>query len=137
MIDVNFFKRYNDTYGHQGGDECLRQVAAAMSGVVKRASDAVARYGGEEFSVLMPATEPEGALLVAERIRAAVEALHLPHSGSDVADHVTISVGVASILATNSGMPARLVAAADAALYRAKHEGRNRAVLAEPLEEAA
>ena len=137
MIDVDFFKRYNDTYDHQGGDECLRQVAAAMSGVVKRASDAVARYGGEEFSVLMPATEPEGALLVAERIRAAVEALHLPHSGSDVADHVTISVGVASILATNSGMPARLVAAADAALYRAKHEGRNRAVLAEPLKETA
>ena len=131
MIDVDFFKRYNDTYGHQGGDECLCQVAAAMSSVVKRASDAVARYGGEEFSVLMPATEPEGALLVAERIRAAVEALHLPHSGSEVADHVTISIGVASAHATSTGLPAGLVAAADAALYRAKHEGRNRAVLAQ------
>jgi diguanylate cyclase (GGDEF)-like protein len=80
MIDVDFFKRFNDTYGHQGGDECLRQVAAAMSGVVKRASDAVARYGGEEFAILLPATEPDGALLVAERIRAAVEAWRLPHS---------------------------------------------------------
>ncbi|MCZ7654893.1 MAG: diguanylate cyclase [Rhodocyclaceae bacterium] len=80
MIDVDYFKRFNDSYGHQGGDECLRQVAAAMSGVVKRTSDCVARYGGEEFTVLMPATEPEGALIVAERIRAAVEALALPHS---------------------------------------------------------
>lgn len=131
MIDVDYFKRYNDSYGHQGGDECLRRVAAAMSGVIKRASDAVARYGGEEFAILLPATEPEGALLVAERIRAAVEALALPHSGSDIAGHVTVSIGVASVPATHSGLPARLVAAADAALYRAKREGRNRAVLAE------
>lgn len=130
MIDVDFFKPYNDTYGHQGGDECLRQVAAAMSGVVKRAGDCVARYGGEEFSILMPATEPEGALIVAERIRAAVEALHLPHSGSTVADHVTVSVGVASLHVGNDGMAAGLVAAADAALYRAKDGGRNRVVLA-------
>ena len=132
MIDVDFFKPYNDTYGHQGGDECLRQVAAAMSGVVKRASDCVARYGGEEFSILMPSTEPEGALIVAERIRAAVEALHLPHSGSKVADHVTVSIGVASMHVGSEGLSAGLVAAADAALYRAKHEGRNRVVLAEP-----
>ncbi len=130
MVDVDFFKPYNDTYGHQGGDECLRQVAEAMTGVVKRASDAVARYGGEEFSILMPATEPEGALIVAERIRAAVEALRLPHSGSKVADHVTVSVGVASMHVGNEGLPAGLVAAADAALYRAKHEGRNRVVVA-------
>ena len=129
MIDVDFFKPYNDTYGHQGGDECLRQVAAAMSGVVKRASDCVARYGGEEFSVLMPATEPEGARIVAERIRAAVEALRLPHSGSKVADHVTVSIGVASMHVSNDGLSAGLVAAADAALYRAKHEGRNRVVM--------
>ncbi len=129
MVDVDYFKRYNDTYGHQGGDECLRQVAAAMTGAVQRASDAVARYGGEEFAILLAATEPEGALIVAERIRAAVEALALPHSGSEIADHVTVSIGVASVPATHSGMPAELVAAADAALYRAKHQGRNRAVL--------
>ena len=130
MVDVDFFKRFNDTYGHQGGDECLRQVAAAMSGVVKRASDAVARYGGEEFAILLPATEPDGALIVAERIRAAVTALRLPHSGSEVADHVTVSIGVASIQVTGNGVPSSLVAAADAALYRAKHTGRNRVVQA-------
>ena len=132
MIDVDFFKRYNDAYGHQGGDECLRRVAAAMSGVVKRTSDAVARYGGEEFAILLPATEPGGALIVAERIREAVEALKLPHSGSEVAGHVTVSIGVASVLASNAGVPASLISEADAALYRAKHEGRNRAVLAPP-----
>ncbi|MBZ0145891.1 MAG: diguanylate cyclase [Rhodocyclaceae bacterium] len=130
MVDVDFFKRFNDTYGHQGGDECLRQVAAAMSGVVKRASDAVARYGGEEFAILLPATEPDGALIVAERIRAAVTALRLPHSGSEVADHVTVSIGVASIQVTGNGVPSSLVAADDAALYRAKHTGRNRVVQA-------
>lgn len=130
MVDVDFFKRFNDTYGHQGGDECLRHVAAAMSGVVKRASDAVARYGGEEFAILLPATEPDGALIVAERIRAAVTALRLPHSGSEVADHVTVSIGVASIQVTGNGVPSSLVAAADAALYRAKYTGRNRVVQA-------
>ncbi len=130
MIDVDYFKRFNDTYGHQGGDDCLRRVAAAMSGVIKRASDSLARYGGEEFAILLPATEPEGALLLAERIRAAVEAIALPHAGSDIARHVTVSIGVASMRSTEGSLPAQLVAAADAALYRAKHEGRNRAVLA-------
>ena len=131
MIDVDFFKPYNDAYGHQGGDECLRQVAAAMSNVVKRSSDAVARYGGEEFAILLPATDPPGACIVAERIRAAVEALRLPHSGSTVADHVTVSIGVASVVVTTEGVPTQLVGAADAALYRAKHKGRNRVVLAD------
>jgi diguanylate cyclase (GGDEF)-like protein len=126
MVDVDYFKSYNDTYGHQGGDDCLRRVAATLGEVVKRASDAVARYGGEEFAILLPATEPAGALIVAERIRAAVAALNLPHSGSSVAGHVTVSIGVASTNDTADGVPAGLVAAADAALYRAKHEGRNR-----------
>ncbi len=131
MIDVDFFKPYNDTYGHQGGDECLRQVAAAMTNVVKRASDCVARYGGEEFAVLLPATDPAGASIVAERIRAAVETLKLPHNASKIADHVTVSIGAASLLVGNEGLSAGLVAAADAALYRAKHAGRNRVVLAD------
>ena len=132
MIDVDFFKPYNDTYGHQSGDDCLRQIAAAMTGVVKRASDCVARYGGEEFSILMPATELGGARIVAERIRAAVEALRLPHSGSAVAEHVTVSIGVACMHIAAGGEPAaQLIAAADAALYRAKHAGRNRIELAE------
>ncbi len=132
MIDVDYFKPYNDTYGHQSGDDCLRQIAAAMTGVVKRASDCVARYGGEEFSILMPATELGGARIVAERIRAAVEALRLPHSGSAVAEHVTVSIGVACMHIAAGGEPAaQLIAAADAALYRAKHAGRNRIELAE------
>lgn len=126
MLDVDFFKRYNDAYGHQGGDECLRQVAAAMNSVVKRASDTVARYGGEEFAILLPATELSGAVVVAERILAAVASLKLPHSGSAVADHVTVSIGVASARVTNSGVPACLIAEADAALYMAKESGRNR-----------
>lgn len=130
MIDVDYFKFYNDTYGHQGGDECLRRIAAAMSGVVKRSSDSVARYGGEEFAILLPATDPEGASLVAERIRAAVESLAMPHEKSGVADHVTVSIGVASAIVSTGGMPTQLVGVADAALYRAKKEGRNRVVMA-------
>jgi len=130
MIDVDYFKFYNDTYGHQGGDECLRRVAGAMSDVVKRSSDSVARYGGEEFAILLPATDPEGASLVAERIRAAIENLAMPHEKSEVADHVTVSIGVASAIVSSGGMPTQLVGVADAALYRAKHEGRNRVVMA-------
>jgi diguanylate cyclase (GGDEF)-like protein len=130
MIDVDFFKRYNDTYGHQGGDECLRRVAGAMADVVKRSSDAVARYGGEEFAIILPATDPAGACIVAERIRAAVEALAMPHEHSDIADHVTVSIGVASVIVTTEGLPAQLIGFADAALYRAKNEGRNRVVMA-------
>ena len=110
----------------------VKFIAAAMTGVVKRASDCVARYGGEEFSILMPATELGGARIVAERIRAAVEALRLPHSGSSVAEHVTVSIGVACMHIAAGGEPAaQLIAAADAALYRAKHAGRNRIELAE------
>ncbi len=130
MVDVDFFKPYNDTYGHQGGDECLRQIAATMSDVVMRSSDAVARYGGEEFAILLPATDPAGALVLAERIRAAIEALQLPHSGSTVAEHVTVSIGVASVSVSSGGVPAQLVGAADEALYRAKHDGRNRVAMA-------
>lgn len=131
MIDVDYFKRFNDTYGHQGGDDCLRLVAEAMSNVVKRTSDSIARYGGEEFAILLPATEPEGAVIVAERIREAVEAMAMPHAGSEIAEHVTVSIGVASVNVQHGTMPANLVALADAALYRAKREGRNRVVQAD------
>lgn len=132
MIDVDFFKRYNDAYGHLAGDECLRQVAESMRCVTQRASDTVARYGGEEFAILLPATEPDGAAIVADRIREAVEALKLPHARSEVGSFVTVSIGVASVAASQSRPPANLIAAADAALYQAKREGRNRVVLAVP-----
>lgn len=128
MIDVDFFKRYNDAYGHLAGDECLRQVAEAMRRVTQRASDTVARYGGEEFAILLPATEPDGAVIVAERIRAAVESLKLPHAQSDVGPYVTVSIGVGSVDASQSAPPTNLIAAADSALYQAKREGRNRVV---------
>lgn len=131
MLDVDYFKHYNDTYGHQGGDECLKRVAGAMREVTKRPSDAVARYGGEEFAVVLPATDLSGAYIVAERIRAAVEKLAMPHAKSQVADHVTVSIGVASVLVSLDGVQANLVGAADAALYRAKMEGRNRVVVAD------
>lgn len=126
MIDVDFFKLYNDTYGHQGGDECLRRVAEAMSKVVKRSSDEVARYGGEEFAILLPTTDQQGACVVAERIRVAVEELAVPHARSEVADHVTVSIGVASMVVSQHCTSAELIGAADRALYRAKQQGRNR-----------
>ncbi len=128
MIDVDFFKGFNDTYGHQSGDDCLRRVAKVLSDVVKRTSDEVARYGGEEFAVLLPVTDAKGARIVAERIRAAVESLAIPHAGSEVGRYVTVSIGAASMQVSLEGTPAQLVDVADKALYRAKHQGRNRVV---------
>ncbi|MBI5900733.1 MAG: diguanylate cyclase [Rhodocyclales bacterium] len=130
MIDVDFFKRYNDAYGHQAGDQCLRSVATAMSDAVKRSSDAVARYGGEEFAVLLPSTEAAGALIVAQRICSAVADLRLPHAESEAAGYVTVSIGVACMTVSRESLPADLVALADGALYQAKREGRNQALLA-------
>lgn len=131
LLDVDHFKRYNDTYGHQKGDSCLKEVSDAISSQVFRPTDLAARYGGEEFAVIMATTTLEGALHVAERIREAVSALALPHSGSDTEDHVTVSIGVAAVTPTEDLRPEDLVAAADAALYRAKHAGRDRVVAVE------
>jgi diguanylate cyclase (GGDEF)-like protein len=126
MIDIDYFKPYNDTYGHQAGDTCLQQVAKSFSEVVHRPGDMLARYGGEEFVVVLPRTDVAGAAEVAEKIRAQVEALRIPHTNSLVSDLVTISVGVTAMVPTEKSKPAVLVAAADQALYQAKHEGRNR-----------
>ena len=128
LVDVDHFKAYNDTYGHQGGDDCLRDVAAAMQRMVTRASDCIARYGGEEFAVLLPGATASEANANAERLRRAVEAVALPHRSSSAADIVTISVGVATMTPAAGGSQAELVRAADEALYRAKREGRNRVV---------
>ncbi len=128
LLDVDHFKRFNDVYGHQAGDECLRRVAAVVRSVAVRSSDLVARYGGEEFVVLLPDTSAEGALVIAERIRAAVAAEALPHEGNPEAGVVTVSLGTATHAAGSSDIltPAILVSAADQALYRAKRNGRNR-----------
>ena len=127
MLDVDHFKRFNDCYGHQTGDECLRQVAAAIKGSLVRPGDVVARYGGEEFACVLPATDFEGALAVGAGIERAVRGLQIPHSQSDVSDVVTLSIGVSMGLPERDGDPARLLALADAQLYRAKHGGRARA----------
>ncbi len=129
LTDVDFFKRYNDTYGHQPGDLCLSSVAQAIRRRVKRPGDVAARYGGEEFAVILPNTHPDGARYVAELIRGEVERLDLPHAASSVADHVTISIGVASLVPEDACSPDELIRRADEALYRAKEGGRNRTVV--------
>jgi len=130
MIDVDYFKRFNDGYGHQMGDECLKQVARLLKSAVARPSDFVARYGGEEFVIILPETEAAGALEVGERVRAAVEHAAIPHAFAEGRDHVTISIGAATLQSLH-GVPASiLVSAADQALYQAKASGRNRVVSA-------
>lgn len=126
MVDVDHFKHYNDNYGHQAGDTCLKRIATAMANAPLRAYDLVARYGGEEFAIILPEVTIEGAQAVAERIRLAVEQLGIPDTTSE-GGVVTISIGAATAYAITGNSPA-LVAAADAALYEAKHAGRNRVV---------
>jgi len=129
--DVDHFKKYNDTYGHQAGDDCLRQVAGAIARWARRPGDLAARYGGEEFVVVLSGSGADGARHVAEKIRSDVEALGIPHSSSPVATHVTVSLGIAVTDPSAGSGPDLVLAAADAALYRAKELGRNRAVAAE------
>lgn len=130
MIDIDFFKNLNDSYGHPVGDECLKIVAQALKQSVNRPGDLVARYGGEEFVAVLPEVGAEGAALIAERMRAAVEALKFPHCDSRIAAHVTVSLGVASLVPTRESSPDMLIAAADKALYAAKETGRNRIQIA-------
>ncbi|MCF7978304.1 MAG: diguanylate cyclase [Chromatiaceae bacterium] len=125
MLDVDFFKAYNDCYGHPQGDRCLRAVAETLSDQARRGGDLVARYGGEEFCVLTPVAAPQ-ALALAERIRAAVAGLGIPHAGSKVAEQVTLSIGVATLVPDGSLTATALLDRADAALYQAKQQGRNR-----------
>jgi diguanylate cyclase (GGDEF)-like protein len=124
MVDVDNFKAYNDAHGHLGGDECLKRIACAVSSEM-RANDLVARYGGEEFAVILPNQSLKGAAIVAERIRRRVELLHVPNEKSQT-QHVTVSIGAATAIASSDTDASQLVATADAALYRAKHMGRNR-----------
>jgi diguanylate cyclase (GGDEF)-like protein/PAS domain S-box-containing protein len=133
LLDLDHFKEFNDQYGHQVGDDCLRAVATAVRGAV-RVTDIVARYGGEEITVILPSTATAGAVEAAEKVRVAIEALRFPHEGYlEGGGWVTASVGVATALARYGGsmrMPESLLLAADNALYKAKHEGRNRVATA-------
>jgi len=125
MIDIDCFKAYNDIYGHLEGDNCLRRVAKALQREVRRPGDFLARFGGEEFIALLPDTDSNGAAAVAAAMLADVAGLGIRHKGSTVDKHVTVSIGYASISAEKTADPDRLIGAADAALYKAKHEGRN------------
>jgi diguanylate cyclase (GGDEF)-like protein/PAS domain S-box-containing protein len=124
--DIDFFKAYNDAYGHRQGDECLRRGASAFAGCLRRAGDLAAREGGEEFAALLPGTGLSGATLVAETIRRAVSGLGIPSASSPEYRYVTISLGVAETVPTANASPWDLVEWADQALYRAKWNGRNR-----------
>ncbi|MES2739957.1 MAG: sensor domain-containing diguanylate cyclase [Pseudomonadota bacterium] len=124
MVDVDYFKAYNDAHGHLGGDRCLQRIAHALASEM-RANDLVARYGGEEFAVILPNQSLKGASIVAERIRERVEQLQLPKQ-KDGHQTVTVSIGAATALPDDQTQAHQLLAIADAALYRAKHMGRNR-----------
>jgi diguanylate cyclase (GGDEF)-like protein len=126
MIDVDKFKLYNDRYGHIAGDACLRIVAETLNQSIRQGTDLVARYGGEEFVIILPGADHALTLPVAERARAAVAALKLPHEGAD-SGIVTISIGIAAT-GPSAETTEQLIASADAALYEAKRSGRNRVV---------
>jgi diguanylate cyclase (GGDEF)-like protein len=126
MVDIDFFKGYNDSLGHPAGDACLRRVAGGLTGALKRPDDFLGRYGGEEFAVILPQTDLAGAAVVAERLRGSIETLAIGHPASPLANHVTISQGVASILPTREAARFTLISMADEALYGAKRSGRNR-----------
>lgn len=130
LIDIDFFKPYNDLYGHVQGDQCLREVADALRSSLKRPADLVARYGGEEFVIVLPDTSQEGAHHLAEAARVTVEMRQIAHEGSIVTPHVTVSIGLATCSPDDANGVRRLIELADLGLYEAKKAGRNRTALA-------
>ena len=132
MIDIDHFKRYNDHYGHPTGDECLRQVARVLGLCVKRSGEMVARFGGEEFAILLPGANAQEARQVAQRCLHEMLNARIPHADSPVSPWLSVSIGVATVVAAPGQSPANLVAAADSAMYRAKEAGRARLEVFEP-----
>ncbi len=126
MLDIDFFKLYNDHYGHQGGDDCLKKFAKGLDSTLHRESDFLARYGGEEFSAILPDTDLNGAFKVAEQMRLAIKDLRIEHAKSKVSDIVSVSIGVSAIIPLQGTDPEILIRAADQALYKAKEDGRDR-----------
>jgi len=131
FIDIDFFKKYNDCYGHLAGDDCLRQVGIILKNSLKRAGDLVARYGGEEFIIVLPSTSQADAVRVGEKVRSNIASLRVVHPRSDVSKYITVSVGIATVIPEQSMIPASLLAQADKALYQAKRQGRNMVIVVE------
>ncbi len=132
LIDIDYFKLYNDTYGHVAGDACLKAVAGALNGALQRPGDTVARYGGEEFAILLCDTPLRGAALIAERIKQVVTELDIKHDASNVSEILTISIGVSSLIPEITNLPKELIEASDKALYKAKADGRDHIVVKLP-----
>ncbi len=132
MMDIDFFKKYNDTYGHQAGDVCLSKVSSALSAALHRTSDVLIRYGGEEFMVLLPDTDKNGAFNIAENMMKNIRELDILHEKNEAARHVTISAGITSVIPKPVNTVEQLIKTADTALYEAKHNGRNQYVFKEP-----
>lgn len=126
MLDVDYFKRYNDYYGHQAGDDCLRQIAATLKEGLRRPADLVARYGGEEFACILPETDFNDAMKLANELEMRIREKKIPHADSDTAPVITISLGVSGQDGDTPGHPSVLLAQADNQLYQAKHAGRGR-----------
>jgi diguanylate cyclase (GGDEF)-like protein/PAS domain S-box-containing protein len=125
LLDIDFFKLYNDSYGHQGGDTCLKQVATALAQCSQRPADLVTRYGGEEFAVILPETNQEGASNLAEAIRSSIENLKIEHNKNTASSYVTVSSGVSVMTPNRGALCEQLISNADKALYQAKENGRN------------
>jgi len=125
LADIDFFKNYNDTYGHQAGDNCLKEVAVSLKSVLRRPGDMVFRYGGEEFAVVLPETPKGGAIVLAQKMCQTIQSLNIEHQNSEISSTLTLSLGVSSSLPASNLTPEQLIYAADQALYSAKHEGRN------------
>ncbi len=125
MFDIDHFKKYNDIYGHQGGDQALKAVASVAADELKRPTDTIARYGGEEFAIILPNTNSAGAYMVAERIRKHIETIEICHEKFQLCSSVTVSFGVAEANNVNRCSIKQLIAETDKALYQAKHSGRN------------
>ncbi|MEO5356859.1 MAG: diguanylate cyclase [Nitrospirae bacterium YQR-1] len=125
LFDVDFFKLYNDTYGHLAGDACLKKISEAVAEIMNRCMDMFARYGGEEFACILPETNSKGAVVVGENIRQCISALDIEHEKSVVTDHVTVSLGVATVIPSSDASSAMLITLADKNLYEAKRTGRN------------
>jgi len=130
LFDIDFFKKYNDYYGHLKGDDVLRHVGKVLRVSISRGGDFVARYGGEEFVAVLPSASVEDALKVARKVRENVELLKIVHQASEVSEYVTVSVGIASVKPEKNMVPVELVEKADSALYQAKSQGRNRVAIA-------